>query len=99
MRCKNCPAYWEDRDYEYGVQDWGCYCNPEAGNDAMREFADGNCGCNRKLPYIKKIMAKVEQEKEIALQMAEEILKHPEFFTLTDTGFGYKYDLAIVKIE
>lgn len=68
MRCENCPAHWEDRDYEYGVQDWGCYCNPEAGNDAMREFADGNYGCNRKLPYIKKIMAKVEQEKEIEMK-------------------------------
>lgn len=38
-------------------------------------------------------------KKEIAFQMAEEILKHPDFFKLTDTGFGYKYDLSIVKIE
>ena len=38
-------------------------------------------------------------KKEIAFQMAEEILKHPEFFKLTDTGFGYKYDLSIVKVE
>ena len=38
-------------------------------------------------------------KKEIAFQMAEEILKHPEFFKLTDTGFGYRYDLSIVKIE
>ena len=22
MRCKNCPAYWEDCDYYYGPQDW-----------------------------------------------------------------------------
>ena len=22
MRCKNCPAYWEERDYFYGVEDW-----------------------------------------------------------------------------
>lgn len=42
---------------------------------------------------------KEHYKKEIALQMAEEILKHPEFFKLTDTGFGYKYDLSIVKIE
>ena len=38
-------------------------------------------------------------KKEIAFQMAEEILKHPDFFKLTDTGFGYRYDLSIVKIE
>ena len=68
MRCKNCPAYWEDVTPMVGVEDWGCYCNPEAGSDAMREFADGDCGCNRKLPYIKKIMAKVEQEKEIEMK-------------------------------
>lgn len=29
MRCDECPAYWEDRDYYYGVQDWGCYCDPK----------------------------------------------------------------------
>lgn len=38
-------------------------------------------------------------KKEIAFQMTEEILKHPDFFKLTDTGFGYRYDLSIVKIE
>lgn len=38
-------------------------------NDAMREFADGDSGCNRKLPYIKKVMAKVEQEKEIEMKI------------------------------
>lgn len=38
-------------------------------------------------------------EKEIAHQMAEEILKHPEFYKITDTGYGYRYDLSIVKVE
>jgi hypothetical protein len=37
--------------------------------------------------------------KEIAQQIAEEILKHKDYFTITDTGYGYRYDLSIVKIE
>ena len=65
MRCDKCPAYWEDRDYEYGVQDWGCYCEPDRGSDCGREFADGNCGCNRKLPYIQKVMKEVEKQRAI----------------------------------
>ena len=38
MRCNNCPAYWEERDYFYGVEDWGCYCDPNSGNDCGREW-------------------------------------------------------------
>ena len=33
----------------------------------------------------------------IAKKMAEEILKHNEFIKCTDTGYGYKYDLLVVK--
>ena len=68
MRCKNCPAFWEDRDYYYGVQDWGCYCEPEAGSDCGRELANGDIGCNRKLPYIQKVMEKVEKQRKIEEQ-------------------------------
>ena len=76
MRCENCPAYWEDRDYEYGVQDWGCYCEPQNRSDCGREFSDGSYGCNRKLSYIEKVMEQVEKEKErdnkiIAEQMGD----------------------------
>ena len=35
--------------------------------------------------------------KEVAQQIAEEILKHKEFFSIEDLGFGYRYDLEIVK--
>jgi hypothetical protein len=35
----------------------------------------------------------------VAHRMAEEILKHKEFIKVTDTGFGYRYDLFIVKVE
>jgi hypothetical protein len=33
----------------------------------------------------------------IAKKMAEELLKHNEFIKCTDTGYGYKYDLLVVK--
>lgn len=62
MRCKNCPAYWED--YTYGVslpEEWGCYCEPEKGSEQGRELKNGDIGCNRKLPYINKV---VEREKQ-----------------------------------
>jgi hypothetical protein len=36
-------------------------------------------------------------QKEVAQQIAEEILKHKEFFSIEDLGFGYRYDLEIVK--
>lgn len=65
MRCSNCPAYWEERDYFYGVEDWGCYCDPNSGNDCGREFANGEYGCNRKLPYIQKVMKEVEKQRLI----------------------------------
>jgi hypothetical protein len=68
MRCKHCPASWEDRDYYYGVQDWGCYCDPESGSDCGRELANGDIGCNRKLSYIKKVMKEVEKQKQIEEQ-------------------------------
>lgn len=38
-------------------------------------------------------------QKEVARQIAEEILKHQDFFKITDTGYGYQYDLSIVKID
>lgn len=38
-------------------------------------------------------------QKEVARQIAEEILKHQDYFKITDTGFGYRYDLSIVKID
>jgi hypothetical protein len=69
MRCKDCPASWEDRDYYYGVQDWGCYCDPKSGSDCGREFKDGSFGCNRKLSYIQKVLKKVEKEKKIENEM------------------------------
>ena len=76
MRCEYCPAFWEDKDYYYGVQDWGCYCEPQNGSDCGREFKDGDIGCNRKLPYIQKVMKEVEKEldrenKIIAEQMGD----------------------------
>lgn len=64
MRCKNCPAYWESRDYYYGVEDWGCYCDPD-NKYAQYEFANGDCGCHRKKEYIKKIMAGVHYDKTL----------------------------------
>ena len=101
MRCKNCPAYWEDRDYEYGVQDWGCYCDPESKDDAGREFADGDIGCNRKLSFIQKVMKKVEEEKEIEMKLraiqdgefvkfiaVEEALKKLATVICNDIGIG-----------
>ena len=33
----------------------------------------------------------------IARKMAEELLKHNEFIKCTDTGYGYRYDLLVVK--
>ena len=35
MRCKNCPAYWEDVTPMVGVEDWGCYCNEEVVKDNL----------------------------------------------------------------
>ena len=32
-------------------------------------------------------------------KLAEEILKHKDLYRVTDTGYGYRYDLSIVKIE
>lgn len=49
-----------------------------------------------------KLSAGVNKEiytKEVARGIAEEILKHRDFFKATDTRCGYRYDLAIVKIE
>ena len=33
----------------------------------------------------------------IAKKMVEELLKHNEFIKCTDTGYGYRYDLLVVK--
>ena len=33
----------------------------------------------------------------VAHRMAEEILKHKEFIKVTDTGYGIRYDLAIIE--
>lgn len=65
MRCRNCPAYWEDVTYGVGVEDWGCYCNPKARDDAAcKEWANGDVGCWRKPESIAKVMKRVEKEKE-----------------------------------
>lgn len=49
-------------------------------------------------PILNKVSDKLNF-KEIAQQIAEEILKHKDYFKVTDTGYGYRYDLSIVKIE
>ena len=38
-------------------------------------------------------------QKEVANQIAEEILKHEEIMTVTDTGYGYRYDFQFVENE
>ena len=64
MRCKYCPAYWEDIDYWSGhIDDWGCYCNPKAKDCAGREFKDGTYGCNRTKSFVEKVMKKMNEEK------------------------------------
>lgn len=42
---------------------------------------------------------KEQYQKEVAKQIAEEILKHQDYFKVQDTGYGYIYGLSIVKIE
>lgn len=41
--------------------------NQKAKDKAGREFANGDFGCNRKLPFIQKIMKKLQEEKEIEM--------------------------------
>lgn len=57
--------------------------------------------CFRPIEDYAKLPADVIKEyyqKEVAKQIAEEILKHKDFFRITDTGYGYIYDLSIIKI-
>lgn len=57
--------------------------------------------CMKPIEEYSRIPADVIKEvytKEVARHIAEEILKHQEYFKITDTGFGYRYDLDIVKV-
>lgn len=53
MKCECCPAYWEDITPMVGVEEWGCYCEPENGNDCGYEVVEGFYGCNRTIDDIK----------------------------------------------
>ena len=49
-----------------------------------------------------RFLGNIEPDTNIVMavnRMAEEILKHKEFIKVTDAGFGYRYDLFIVKVE
>lgn len=75
MRCKNCPAYWETKDYFVSYpEEFGCYCEPEKGNDFGRMFKNGEYGCNRKIEYIRKVMNRIKEE----LRKVEEIFLRKE---------------------
>lgn len=36
-------------------------------------------------------------KKDVVRQLAEEILKHNELMKITDTGYGYRYDILVVE--
>ena len=50
--------------------------------------------------YADRFLGNITPDENIirvAHRMAEEILKHKEFIKVTDTGFGYRYDLSIIE--
>lgn len=40
---------------------------------------------------------KENYKKDVVRQLAEEILKHNELMKITDTGYGYRYDILVVE--
>ena len=68
MKCKYCPAYWEDYTPEVGVEDWGCYLGDI--DELSREFKDGSYGCNRKRDYIRREVEKMEEGNENSLKLS-----------------------------
>lgn len=60
-------------------------------------FCFRQIGADSKYINLPPEAIKEYHQKEVARQIAEEILKHKEFFSVEDLGFGYRYGLEIVK--
>lgn len=78
----------------------------------LRKMADAFCDSSktvkiRQLSCFKELSgfdqmripeyAKEHYRIDIARQLAEEILKHNELLKITDTGFGYRYDIKVLE--
>lgn len=77
MRCKNCPAYWENV-FMGVVEDWGCLCEYDNGDSCFIEFKNGDCGCYRKLKTIEQILNNKSYEKDIDLLKLKRSLENEE---------------------
>lgn len=57
--------------------------------------------CFREMPDLELALVpygiKDYSKKEVVHQLAEEILKHNELMKITDTGYGYRYDILVVE--
>lgn len=77
MICKCCPAFWQDVTPMVGIEDWGCHCEPENGNDCGYEIEDGVYGCDRTIDSIKTqldYMLDLEVLTDYAREQVKEIL-------------------------
>jgi len=57
--------------------------------------------CFREMMWIDQTynpeVIKADYKKDVVRQLAEEILKHNELMKITDTGYGYRYDILVVE--
>ena len=57
--------------------------------------------CFREMMFIDQTynseFIKENYKKDVVHQLAEEILKHNELMKITDTGYGYRYDILVVE--
>lgn len=66
MKCKDCPAYWEDIPYFCSLpEDWGCLCQPELKDD-FEHLEDENeeFYCNRTIEEINKAVKDFREEQK-----------------------------------
>lgn len=57
--------------------------------------------CFREMPDLDQALVpygiKENYKKDVVHQLAEEILKRNELMKITDTGYGYRYEILVVE--
>ena len=62
MKCKDCPAYWEDIPAFCSLpEDWGCLCQPELKDDFDHLEDENEWYCNRTIEEINKAVKEFEE--------------------------------------
>lgn len=90
------------RELKKEIESYKCRQVADAFNRANSKVQKiRQLSCFREMPDLEQTFVpygiKENYKKDVVRQLAEEILKRNELMKITDTGYGYRYDILVVE--